>query len=91
LYSWWEHRKNNNILFGVERMHPTYVLEAKAWGEATSDNEHQCPSEAMVMLLGSANIGQKKCAFSTCTCNKAPTTNERESGPIKLWRMPWRF
>jgi hypothetical protein len=32
---------------------------------------------ATVMLLGSTNIGQRKCASSTCTSNKAPTTSER--------------
>ncbi len=53
------------------------MLEAKAWGGATSDNEHQCPLEATVMLLGLANIGHRKCASSTCTSNKAPATSEK--------------
>ncbi len=59
------------------------MLEAKACeGGGTSDNEHQCPLEAANMLLGLANIRQRKCASSIALAtrhrvNQAPTTSER--------------
>jgi hypothetical protein len=91
LHSLWEHRKNNNILWWGEECTPPMCWKLRLGGGATSDNEHQCPSKATVMLFGSANIGQRKCGSSTCTSNKALATSERGKWIDQAWRMPWRL